>query len=70
MKERVTAFPFSVLDNPMYWGSTLEYFAMALRIQSPAGMLLTFIVYVVYYVAVQYEGYLSLSLSRSFGFNA
>jgi phosphatidylethanolamine N-methyltransferase len=26
---RVTTFPFSVLDNPMYWGSTANYLGWA-----------------------------------------
>lgn len=24
-EEKVTSFPFSVMDNPMYWGSTACY---------------------------------------------
>ncbi|XP_004321168.2 LOW QUALITY PROTEIN: phosphatidylethanolamine N-methyltransferase [Tursiops truncatus] len=27
---RVTTFPFSVLDNPMYWGSTADYLGWAI----------------------------------------
>ena len=30
MKERVTGFPFNVLDNPMYMGSTILFLAHAL----------------------------------------
>lgn len=30
MEARVTRFPFSVLDNPMYWGSTAVYLGWAL----------------------------------------
>ncbi|XP_066520515.1 phosphatidylethanolamine N-methyltransferase isoform X4 [Hoplias malabaricus] len=30
MEEKVTGFPFSVLDNPMYWGSTANYLGLAL----------------------------------------
>ena len=26
---RVTTFPFNVLDNPMYWGSTANYLGWA-----------------------------------------
>lgn len=29
-ESRVTTFPFSVLDNPMYWGSTANYLGWAL----------------------------------------
>jgi phosphatidylethanolamine N-methyltransferase len=31
MEERVTSFPFNVLDNPMYVGSTMAFFGNALR---------------------------------------
>lgn len=31
---RVTMFPFSVLDNPMYWGSTAIYLGWAIRGES------------------------------------
>ena len=31
MKEKVTGFPFNVLDNPMYVGSTLLFLAHSLR---------------------------------------
>ncbi len=30
MKARVTGFPFTVLDNPMYMGSTILFLAQAL----------------------------------------
>ncbi|RMC17599.1 hypothetical protein DUI87_05263 [Hirundo rustica rustica] len=30
MEEKVTSFPFSVLDNPMYWGSTAIYLGWSL----------------------------------------
>uniref|UniRef100_A0A2K5CNQ4 Phosphatidylethanolamine N-methyltransferase n=1 Tax=Aotus nancymaae TaxID=37293 RepID=A0A2K5CNQ4_AOTNA len=33
---RVTVFPFSVLDNPMYWGSTANYLGWAI-LPAPAG---------------------------------
>ena len=29
---RVTTFPFNVLDNPMYWGSTANYLGWALML--------------------------------------
>lgn len=31
MKKRVTGFPFSILNNPMYVGSTLIFVGMAMR---------------------------------------
>jgi len=30
MEEKVTSFPFSVLENPMYWGSVLNFMGGAL----------------------------------------
>ncbi|XP_048221562.1 phosphatidylethanolamine N-methyltransferase isoform X2 [Perognathus longimembris pacificus] len=52
---RVTTFPFNVLDNPMYWGSTINYLGWAIMHASPAGLLLTVLVAVVYVVAILYE---------------
>ncbi|KAG1474943.1 hypothetical protein G6F56_000032 [Rhizopus delemar] len=55
MKERVTGFPFNVCDNPMYIGSTCTFLATALWYKSPAGVVLTSIVYVVYRIALFFE---------------
>ncbi|XP_010598524.1 phosphatidylethanolamine N-methyltransferase isoform X2 [Loxodonta africana] len=52
---RVTTFPFSVLDNPMYWGSTANYLGWAIMHASPTGLLLTAVVGIVYVVAILYE---------------
>ncbi|XP_059126780.1 phosphatidylethanolamine N-methyltransferase isoform X1 [Peromyscus eremicus] len=52
---RVTTFPFNVLDNPMYWGSTANYLGWALMNASPTGLLLTVLVALVYVVALLYE---------------
>ncbi|KAL4648677.1 phosphatidylethanolamine N-methyltransferase isoform X1 [Arapaima gigas] len=30
MEEKVTGFPFSIMENPMYWGSTANYLGLAL----------------------------------------
>ncbi|KAJ8664171.1 hypothetical protein O0I10_000450 [Lichtheimia ornata] len=56
MDERVTGFPFNVCENPMYVGSTLNFLATALWRASPAGILLTLIVYIVYQIALMFEG--------------
>ncbi|KAJ3073663.1 Phosphatidyl-N-methylethanolamine N-methyltransferase, partial [Quaeritorhiza haematococci] len=56
MKERVTSFPFNVLDNPMYMGSTMAFLGTAIWRASPAGLWLSLVVYVVYRVALTYEG--------------
>eukprot|EP01098_Paradermamoeba_levis_P004507 TRINITY_DN1928_c0_g1_i1.p1 TRINITY_DN1928_c0_g1~~TRINITY_DN1928_c0_g1_i1.p1 ORF type:complete len:367 (-),score=104.02 TRINITY_DN1928_c0_g1_i1:110-1210(-) len=48
MDERLTQFPFNVLRNPMYVGSTLLFLAQALWKVSPSGILLSLWVYTVY----------------------
>ncbi|XDV45192.1 hypothetical protein PO909_013329 [Leuciscus waleckii] len=30
MDQKVTSFPFNVMENPMYWGSTANYLGLAL----------------------------------------
>lgn len=50
MKERITGFPFNILEDPMYIGSTLNFLAQAVYRQSVAGLILTAIVYIVYMV--------------------
>ncbi|XP_045382814.1 phosphatidylethanolamine N-methyltransferase isoform X3 [Lemur catta] len=52
---RVTTFPFNILDNPMYWGSTANYLGWAIVHASPTGLLLTAVVALTYVVAVLYE---------------
>lgn len=56
MDEKVTGFPFNLIDNPMYWGSTANYLGLALIGCSPAGLILTAIVALVYKMAIQFEG--------------
>ncbi|CAF1061278.1 unnamed protein product [Adineta steineri] len=55
MDAPVTTFPFNVLNNPMYVGSTLSFFALALYYSSPVGFLLTTEVYIVYQIALLFE---------------
>ncbi|KAM7067889.1 phosphatidylethanolamine N-methyltransferase isoform 4-T7 [Molossus nigricans] len=52
---RVTSFPFNILDNPMYWGSTANYLGWAIMHASPAGLLLTAVVAFSYVLATLYE---------------
>ncbi|XP_044517626.1 phosphatidylethanolamine N-methyltransferase isoform X2 [Gracilinanus agilis] len=52
---RVTTFPFNVLDNPMYWGSTANYLGLSIMNASPTGLLLTVVVGLTYTVAILYE---------------
>ena len=30
LDEKVTVFPFNIMENPMYWGSTANYLGLAL----------------------------------------
>ncbi|KAH7157600.1 phospholipid methyltransferase-domain-containing protein [Dactylonectria estremocensis] len=55
MDEMVTGFPFNVTSAPMYWGSTMSFVATALYYGKPAGLLLSFWVYIVYVIALRYE---------------
>jgi len=55
MDHRVTSFPFSVTDAPMYHGSTLSFLGAALWFGKPAGLLLTAWVAVMYQIALRYE---------------
>jgi len=56
MDHRVEGFPFNVVENPMYIGSTLSFIATALWYEKPAGLLITLYVYLAYKVALSYEG--------------
>ncbi|KAJ2704509.1 Phosphatidyl-N-methylethanolamine N-methyltransferase [Coemansia sp. IMI 203386] len=56
MDERVTSFPFNVLENPMYVGSTMSFIGVSLWHAKPAGLLVAVYVWIVYSVALSYEG--------------
>jgi len=56
MDERVEAFPFNFFNDPMYVGSTLSFAGGALWHKRPAGLLITAVVWVVYTIALRYEG--------------
>ncbi|TFK37524.1 phospholipid methyltransferase-domain-containing protein [Crucibulum laeve] len=56
MDHRVEGFPFNVLRDPMYVGSTMCFAAGALWYERPAGLLITIYVYIVYIIALRYEG--------------
>ncbi|KAF8475578.1 phospholipid methyltransferase-domain-containing protein [Kalaharituber pfeilii] len=55
MDSKVTGFPFNVTDAPMYYGSTMSFVATALWFASPAGLLLSAEVLVMYLMALSYE---------------
>lgn len=63
MDEMVTGFPFNVVADPMYWGSSANFVAVALWYAKPAGLLLSFVVIATYAVALRFEGYVLLSPS-------
>ncbi|KAF7789097.1 hypothetical protein EIP86_000031 [Pleurotus ostreatoroseus] len=56
MSHRVEGFPFNVLRDPMYVGSTMCFAAGALWYERPAGLFITAYVYVVYIIALRFEG--------------
>ncbi|KAH8077391.1 phospholipid methyltransferase [Cristinia sonorae] len=56
MDHRVEGFPFNVLRDPMYVGSTMCFAAGALWYERPAGLLITAYVYIVYIIALKFEG--------------
>jgi len=55
MDAPVTGFPFSVLNNPMYVGSSLCFVGYAVWSGSVAGLLLAVLVFLVYQGAIQFE---------------
>ncbi|KAF8900499.1 phospholipid methyltransferase-domain-containing protein [Gymnopilus junonius] len=56
MDHRVEGFPFNVLRDPMYVGSTMCFAATALWYERPAGLFITLYVYIVYIIALRFEG--------------
>lgn len=52
---RVTAFPYNIVDNPMYTGSTIAFLGLAVRMMSPIGFILTCYIWLVYNVALYFE---------------
>jgi phosphatidylethanolamine N-methyltransferase len=56
MSHRVTRFPFNIMTDPMYNGSTMCFLGTALWYAKPAGIWLTGLVWVVYQVALGFEG--------------
>lgn len=56
MDHRVEGFPFNILRDPMYVGSTMCFAAGALWYERPAGLLISLYVYILYLIALRYEG--------------
>lgn len=67
MEERVTCFPFSILDNPMYWGSSSIYLGWSIMYASPAGLILSAAVMLCYTIALWYEGPFTEEIYRQKG---
>jgi len=59
MDHRVEGFPFNVLTDPMYVGSTMSFVGASLWYESPAGLLISLYVYVAYVIALRFEGCIS-----------
>ncbi|KAF9258768.1 phospholipid methyltransferase [Marasmius fiardii PR-910] len=55
-KKRVTQFPFNVLNDPMYVGSTMCFVGASLWYERPVGLLVSVYVALTYYIALRYEG--------------
>ncbi len=47
-KEKITAFPFSHLDNPQYVGTTSFFLGCSIYYHSPCGAILTLLTYALY----------------------
>ncbi|KAJ8311666.1 hypothetical protein KUTeg_011021 [Tegillarca granosa] len=56
MDDKVTGFPFNITDNPMYWGSTLNFLGTALVKASQSGIFLSLVAGVSYQIAITFEG--------------
>ncbi|KAG8908224.1 Phosphatidyl-N-methylethanolamine N-methyltransferase [Tulasnella sp. 403] len=56
MDHKVEGFPFNILRDPMYNGSTMCFLAHALWSRAPAGLFISLFVHIVYSVALMFEG--------------
>ncbi|KAJ7157850.1 phospholipid methyltransferase-domain-containing protein [Mycena crocata] len=55
LEKRVTSFPFSLFNNPMYMGAKLSFIGAALWYERPAGLLVCIYVHLVYTIALRFE---------------
>lgn len=55
MDEKVTGFPFNIVDNPMYTGSTFSFIAFSLIYEKPAGLVISSLVHSMYSFALIFE---------------
>ena len=56
MDERVTSFPFNIVENPMYVGSAMSYFGTSFWFGKPIGFILSVEISIIYFFAVMFEG--------------
>ena len=56
MSEPVTSFPFNVLADPMYVGSSICFLGLSFYYNSLQGFVFTLAVYIVYQIAGYFEG--------------
>ena len=55
LPEPVTSFPFNLTNDPMYWGSTINYLGLSCATHSPCGLVLTAMIALGYAVAIHFE---------------
>lgn len=55
MPHIVTGFPFNLVSDPMYFGSSLSFIGVALWFAKPAGLILSVLLSIVYVIALKFE---------------
>mgnify|MGYP002393589854 CR=1 FL=1 len=65
--QMITSFPFNVVANPMYVGSSLCYLGHALFAGSPTGIVIAGVVYLCYKVALAFEGCVIMIAPKNHG---
>lgn len=56
LSDKVTGFPFNVVNDPMYFGSGLVYLGLSLQHASIVGLVLTACIGLSYAIAARFEG--------------
>jgi phosphatidylethanolamine/phosphatidyl-N-methylethanolamine N-methyltransferase len=56
LKDRVTSFPFNVLNNPMYVGAAMSFFGTSFWYGKPVAFILSIEASVLYFFAILLEG--------------
>ncbi|CAK9302601.1 unnamed protein product [Gordionus sp. m RMFG-2023] len=55
LSRKIESFPFSIVQNPMYWGSSLNFIGTSLIHSSLAGIVLSVWIWIVYRIAIMFE---------------